>query len=128
MKGAIIYITSNREDPMFEAKILDDLLDKRGDLPLYIVSQKLIETWADDIYIKMIGNVGMSGFNFCRQLQMCIKMADVDYVISCEADCLYSPDYFKFIPPKLDKVYRNTNGSVAENLTISTLFQEVANV
>ena len=43
---------------------------------------------------------------------MVIEMAKVDYVISCEADCLYSPDYFTFVPPKLDRVYRNTNNYV----------------
>ena len=119
MKGAIIYISSNREDPKFEGKIissfsrtLDGLVDnaeiEMDDLPTYSVTQKPMGL---DNNV-CVGNVGVSGFNFCRQLQMVVELAKVDYVISCEADCLYSPDYFTFIPPKLDRVYRNTNNYV----------------
>lgn len=111
MRGGIVYISSNREKPEFESKIIADMLSKRGDLPIFCVSQKPMFHGMSDLYIqnKVVGDVGTSGFNFCRQLQLAVAMADVDYVISCEADCLYSPDYFKFVPPKLDRVYRNTN-------------------
>jgi len=102
MKGAVIYISSNREKPEFEEKIIKDMLSKKGDLPVFSVSQKPMDLGTN----KCVGDVGTSGFNFCRQLEMVIEMADVDYVVSCEADCLYSPDYFKFVPPKLDRVYR----------------------
>ena len=108
MRGAIIYISSCREDPKFEIRIIDDMIDKIGDLPIYSVTQKPM--FAQNT--KVIGDVGTSGFNFCRQLQMAVEMAEVDYVISCEADCLYSPDYFTFVPPKLDRAYRNTNNFV----------------
>jgi len=89
--------------------ILKDMLLKKGNLPVFSVTQDDMVIKTEDTTNKIIGNVGTSGFNFCRQLQMAIEMADVDYVISCEADCLYSPDYFTFVPPKLDAVYRNTN-------------------
>jgi len=121
MKGAVIYISSNRENPKFESKIIEDMLGKRGDLSVYAVTQKGFESFKGatelfegipDLYETVIGDVGTSGFNFCRQLQMVVEMAKVDYVISCEADCLYSPDYFEFIPPRLDTVYRNTNNYV----------------
>ena len=56
-----------------------------------------------------ISNVGVSGFNFCRQVQIACESATTDYVIHAESDCLYSPDYFTFKPPKLDACYRNTN-------------------
>ena len=108
MKGAIIYISSNRENPLFEAKIIRTMLTDKGDLPIYSVTQKPL--FKENT--KVIGDVGTSGFNFCRQLQMAVEMAQADYVISCEADCIYSPDYFTFVPPKLDRVYRNTNNYV----------------
>ncbi len=111
MKGAIIYISSCREDPEFEDKITDDMYDKAGDLQIYQVLQ-LPKEMSISPGMRHIGDVGVSGFNFCRQLQMAVEMADADYVISCEADCLYSPDYFTFVPPKLDRVYRNTNNYV----------------
>lgn len=108
MKGAIIYISSNRERPEFEQAIIEDMLSKKGDLPVYSVTQKPMDLG----WNMTIGDVGTSGFNFCRQLQLVTAMADADYVISCEADCLYSPDYFKFVPPRLDRVYRNTHNHV----------------
>ena len=105
MKGGIIYISSNREKPEFENKIIQDMLSKKGNLPVFSVTQKPMDLGTN----KCIGDVGTSGFNFCRQLQMAIELADVDYVISCEADCLYPPDYFTFVPPRLDTCYRNSN-------------------
>ena len=105
MKGGIVYISSNREKPKFEQKIIKDMLSKKGDLPIFSVTQQPMNLGAN----QFVGDVGVSGFNFCRQLQMAVKMADVDYVISCEADCLYPKDYFTFVPPKPDKIYRNNN-------------------
>lgn len=105
--GAVIYISSNREDPQFEDKIIKDMMSKKGDLPVYSVTQLRPGPGIN----KLIGDVGTSGFNFCRQLQMVIEMVKEDYVISCEADCLYSPDYFTWVPPTLD-IYRNRNNYV----------------
>ena len=104
MKGAIVYISSNREKPEFENMIVQDMISKKGLLPVFSVTQKPVNLGTN----RHVGNVGTSGFNFCRQLQMAVEMAKVDYVISCEADCLYSPDYYTFVPPK-NAVYRNTN-------------------
>lgn len=108
MKGAIVYISSNREKKEFEERIVNDMISKKGDLPVYSVTQKPM----DFEFNMCVGDVGTSGFNFCRQLQLAVGMSTADYVISCESDCLYSPDYFKFVPPKLDRVYRNTNNFV----------------
>ena len=108
MKGAIIYISSNKEKIEFERRIIIDMLHKTGDLPVFSVTQKPMG-FSNNI---VVGDVGASGFNFCRQLQMVIESAKVDYVISCESDCLYSPDYFKFVPKHLDRVYRNTHNFV----------------
>lgn len=104
----IIYISSNRESEEFEKKIIQDMLSKKGDIPICSVTQKAIKLGTN----KCIGDVGTSGFNFCRQLQLAIEMAKTPYVISCEADCLYSPDYFTFIPDNVNAVYRNTNNYV----------------
>jgi hypothetical protein len=108
MTGAVIYISSNREKPEFEKKIVADMLSKKGNLPVYSVTQKPM----DFDFNMCVGDIGASGFNFCRQLQLAVGMCTADYVVSCEADCLYSPDYFTFVPPRLDRVYRNTNNYV----------------
>ena len=56
-----------------------------------------------------VGDVGASGYNFLRQVQIACQNALTPFVIHAESDCLYSPDYFTFTPPKLDIPYRNTN-------------------
>ena len=56
-----------------------------------------------------VGDVGASGYNFLRQVQIACQNALTPFVIHAESDCLYPPDYFTFTPPKLDIPYRNTN-------------------
>lgn len=105
MKSTIIYVSSNREDPEFEKKIIDDLSSKAGNLPIVSITQKPIDL-GNNI---CVGDVGASGYNFCRQVLMACEASKTDFVVSAEADCLYSPDYFNFVPPRIDLPYRNTN-------------------
>jgi len=105
MTVSIIYVTSNREDPEFERKTREDLIKKAGDMPIISISQKPINLG----YNLCVGDVGVSGFNFCRQNLLACELANTDFVISAESDCLYSPDYFHFRPERLDIPYRNTN-------------------
>jgi hypothetical protein len=101
----VIFVSSNREDPEFENKVVLDLLEKVGDQPIVSVTQKPMNLGKNI----SIGDVGASGFNFCRQVEIACKVAETPFVISAESDCLYSPDYFKFRPERLDVPYRNTN-------------------
>jgi hypothetical protein len=101
----IIYYTSNREDPEFERKVQETLLKNCGGLPIISVSQKPINLGKNIC----VGDVGISGFNMFRQVEIALEEATTDFVISAEADCLYPPDYFQFIPPKLDLCYRDNN-------------------
>ena len=101
----IIYYTSNREDPGFEARVQENLLRVCGGLPIISVSQKPIHLGTNIC----VGDVGVSGFNMFRQVQIACEAAKTPFVISAEADCLYPPDYFQFIPPRIDAPYRNSN-------------------
>jgi hypothetical protein len=101
----ILYYTSNREDPKFEARIQENLLKVCGNLPIISISQYPINLGRNIC----VGDVGASGFNMFRQVEIGLEAATTDFVISAEADCLYPPDYFKFRPPRLDKCYRNSN-------------------
>lgn len=101
----IIYYTSNREDSGFEKRVQENLLKVCGDLPIISVSHKPI-TLGTNI---CVGDVGVSGFNMFRQVQIACQKAKTPFVISAEADCLYPPDYFQFVPPRLDVCYRNSN-------------------
>ncbi len=103
--ATIIYYTSNREDPEFEKRVQENLLKNCGGLPIISVSHKPINLGTNIC----VGDVGVSGFNMFRQVQIACEAATTDFVISAEADCLYPPDYFQFRPPELDLCYRNSN-------------------
>jgi hypothetical protein len=101
----ILYYTSNREKQHFENRIQDNLIKVSGDIPIISISQKPIKLG----YNICVGDVGASGFNMFRQVQIGCRMANSKFVISAEADCLYPPDYFKFIPENEKTCYRNSN-------------------
>lgn len=101
----IIYYTSNRETPEFEKRITDSILRICGDLSIISVSQKPMDLGKNIC----VGDVGASGFNMFRQVLIGCKEAKTKFVISAEADCLYPPDYFKFVPEREDVCYRNAN-------------------
>lgn len=114
--ATIIYVSSNKESPDFEKATRDDLLMKSltnidyqdgsaVGLPIVSVTQKPVGL-GDNI---CVGDVGASGFNFCRQVLIACEKATTTFVISAESDCLYSPDYFLFRPERTDIPYRNTN-------------------
>ena len=105
MTRGIIYVSSNKESPEFEKKIIDDLLMKIGTMSIVSVTQKSTNLGKNIV----VGEVGSSGFNFCRQVLIACENSTTDIVISAESDCLYSPDYFDFRPDRLDIPYRNTN-------------------
>lgn len=105
INATVIYVSSNREDPAFEERTRQDLLEKVGDLPIVSVTQKPVNLGKNIC----VGDNGASGFNFCRQVLIACENATTDFVISAESDCLYSPDYFEFRPERLDIPYRNGN-------------------
>lgn len=105
MKKAIIYYTSNREDESFERRVQENLLKVCGDIPIISVSHRPI-TLGTNI---CVGDVGVSGFNMFRQVEIACNATDADFVISAEADCLYPEDYFQFTPPDLTTCYRTTD-------------------
>lgn len=103
--ATIIYYSSNREDPRFEKRIQQTLLKNCGGLPIVSVTQKPTKLGKNIV----VGEVGVSGANMFRQVQIACQEAKTKFVISAEADCVYPPDYFTFVPPREDVPYRNTN-------------------
>lgn len=102
MKTTVIYYTSNQEDEKFEAKIRENLLSVIGGLPLISVSQKPID-FGKNI---CVGNVGVSNQNAHRQLQIGAMAATTPFIHFAEADTLYPKEYFEYLPPVLDRIYR----------------------
>ena len=104
-ESTVIYYSSNREDWGFEKRIIKLLLNSCGDLPIVSVTHKAVNLGKNIC----IGDVGVSGFNMFRQVQIACREAKTRFVILAEADCLYPPDYFTFLPEKDDVFYRNSN-------------------
>jgi len=102
----IIYYTANREDEVFEAKIRAKLLEQIGDMPLISVSQKPIENFGTNI---CVGEQPYCDATAHRQLLIGLEAATTAFCIAAESDCIYPPEYFTFIPPTLDNVYRLDN-------------------
>jgi hypothetical protein len=84
---------------------MDNLVKVSGGLPIISVTQ----TRQGPVDGILVGDVGTSGFNMFRQVQIALEKVKTDFVISAESDCLYPPDYFEFIPEKKDVCYRNSN-------------------
>lgn len=101
----VIYVSSGQEGQEFEEKIRHTLLENSKGLPIVSVTQKPVNLGTNIV----VGDVGASGFNFCRQVLIACEAAKTKFVISAESDCLYPPDYFQFTPERDDIPYRNTN-------------------
>jgi hypothetical protein len=101
----VIHYTANSEKEPFASNIRKKLLDAIGDLPLISVSQKPLDFGTNIC----VGDVGVNEFNEWRQVLLGCQKATTPFIIVAEADALYPPEYFDFIPPKLDRVYRYDN-------------------
>ena len=101
----LIYYSSNQEKSAFETRIKNNILKQCGNMPIISVTHKAIDFGKNIV----VGNVGASGFNMFRQVQIALREAKSRFVLSGEADCLYPPDYFTFVPKRDDKCFRNKN-------------------
>lgn len=90
----IIYYTANREEPKFEAKIIENLKKKAGDIPFISVSQKPMDLGKNIC----VGDVGHSYLNEWRQILIGAKEATTPYIIFAESDFLYPKEYFTLVP------------------------------
>lgn len=102
---SVIYYSSNQENPAFEKKVQETILQNSGGIPIISVTQKPMGFGLN----VCVGEVGSSEMNMLRQILIACEAADTKYVVSAEADCLYPPEYFQFIPPTDDACYRNDN-------------------
>lgn len=101
----VVYYTANVENESFERKIRANILKHIGDLPLISVSRKPID-FGKNI---CIGEKPICYSNSFRQLLIGLKEAKTKFCIATEADCLYPPEYFQFVPPTEDNAYRYKN-------------------
>lgn len=97
----VLYFTSNRERPEFEAKVRALILDHKGDLPLISVSQKPI-SFGHNV---CVGDLGPSPENLLSQLVVGATMADTKFLALVESDGAYPPSYFTFQPTDEGTIY-----------------------
>lgn len=105
----ILYYTSNREDPVFESNIQKILVENSNDLPIVSVSQKPIDLGMNIC----VGEKPHSYTSEFMQIRLGLEAIKTPYVLTAESDFLYPPEYFKFTPSELGKVYRFWNVWIA---------------
>jgi hypothetical protein len=101
----ILYYSANTEDPIFEQKVIDNLIKQSGDIPIISVTRKPISLG----WNICVGEKPVCYSNSFKQLLIGLKEAKTEFCIAAESDCFYPPEYFTFTPPKKDQVYRYTN-------------------
>ncbi|HCR52125.1 TPA: hypothetical protein DIV48_00570 [Candidatus Kaiserbacteria bacterium] len=101
----VLYYSANAEEPAFEAKIRENLLKHKGNLPLVSVTQEPAPGFGENI---CVGRHHPCYGNEFRQIQIGLDAVKTDYVITAEADVLYPPAYFAFRPDGAD-YYRYGN-------------------
>ena len=110
----IIYYTSNREGERFEKKIQERLLEAvKGvspPIPIVSVSQKPISLGKNIC----VGEKYPCDINIWRQKLIACKAAKTPFVICAEADCLYPPEYFNYVPSDVNHHYRYLNVWIME--------------
>ena len=97
----VIYYTSNTEIPTLEANVIATLLDNIGDTPLISVSQKPMGLGKNIC----VGDVGISGHNAWRQLQIGALEATTTWICPAESDVLHPKEFFQFRPRRRSRFY-----------------------
>jgi len=103
--ASVLYYSANTESPEFEQKVMDNIKKQASHLPIISVTRKPVNLGKNIC----IGNTPVCYSNSFKQILIGLKEAKTDFCIAAESDCLYPPEYFTFIPPRKDKVYRYTN-------------------
>lgn len=101
----VIYYTSNREEEFFESRVRKRLMEVTEGIPIISVSHKPIDL-GENI---CVGEHSANDFNLYRQIQIGCKAAKTPFVISAEADCIYPPEYFGYVPKNPESFYRYAN-------------------
>jgi hypothetical protein len=90
----VVYYSSNRERPEFEARIMRSLRHASRPLPIISVTQKPVD-FGENI---CVGEREASSQNAWRQLQIGAAAAKTKYVCTAESDFIYPKELFRFVP------------------------------
>lgn len=102
---SVVYYSSNKEPPEFEKKITDELVKQSNGLPIISVSQKPMQVGTNIC----MGELPFSEKSLYLQILKGLQSTDTEFCLAAESDFIYPPEYFKFVPPTNNHVYRYTN-------------------
>jgi len=111
MEVTILYYSSNRENPEFEEKIIQNLIKNSNGLPIVSVTQKPMNLGVN----LCIGEMPHSYESEFKQIKAGLEFITTPYVLTAESDFLYPPEYFTFIPTERGNFYRYNNVWVCQN-------------
>ena len=100
----IVYYTDNQLDPVIEKKCQDQLRHASNQHRIVSVSLKPMD-FGDNIHLPLERGY----LSMFKQILTGLEALDTDVAFLCEADVLYHPSHFDFIPPKNDVYYYNMN-------------------
>jgi hypothetical protein len=109
----ILYYSSSHEKPEFERKIIENLQEACGDLPIVSVSQKPLDLGKNIC----VGDVGLSYLNEWRQMFIGAKEVQTPYIVFAESDHLYPKEYFSFVPPRAGSWHYDNVWTVFKDVT-----------
>jgi len=95
--ATILYYTANKIPEYFATKVKDQIKYASQGMHIISISQKPITDMGENI---CVGDIGQSCQNVYKQILIGALKAKTKYVICCEDDTLYIPDYFEYRPKK----------------------------
>lgn len=101
MEKTIVYYTSNGDYPALEDAVRTTIRTHSQGLPIVSVSQQPIDFGTNIC----VGDIGRSRHNIYKQLRIGAEHAKTRFLVVCEADFLYPPQWFQFDPPRDDTYY-----------------------
>jgi len=106
--NTIVFYSSNREKPDLQDKIAKNLIKASHGLPIISVTHKPMKLGINIC----VGEMEACNHNLFRQIQIGAKLATTSFIAHAEADCLYPPDYFQYMPKNINESYKCTNNYV----------------
>ena len=94
MDKTILYYSACTENKDFEQRIRDNILANCGDIPIVSVTQEPVD-FGINICVGRHKNMYVNEF---IQILIGIREIKTKYTLMAEADFLYPPEYFQFIP------------------------------
>jgi len=106
MKKAIVYYTDSRLEEELDEAVRAQILKAADGIPIISVSQKRLQ-FGTNICVGIKPRCYLSLY---EQLLTGLEAAPDDAIIYlCEHDVFYHPSQFKFVPPRVDRIYFNLN-------------------